>query len=107
MNTEQSRDLARRAAVHAALADPTRLLITDALDGCDVSPSELATLLGMPSNLLAHPRNVLEQPGLISRHRSEGDRRRNYLRLMPAPLDSLTRPTAQAARRGAVVWCAN
>ena len=33
MNTEQSSDLARRAAVHAALADPARLLITDALDG--------------------------------------------------------------------------
>jgi protein-tyrosine-phosphatase/DNA-binding HxlR family transcriptional regulator len=107
MNTEQSSDLARRAAVHAALADPTRLLITDALDGSDVSPSELATLIGMPSNLLAHHLNVLEQAGLISRHRSEGDRRRNYLRLMPAPLDSLTRPGAQAARRVLFVCTAN
>jgi ArsR family transcriptional regulator, arsenate/arsenite/antimonite-responsive transcriptional repressor / arsenate reductase (thioredoxin) len=107
MNTEQSHDLARRAAVHAALADPARLLITDALDGCDVSPSELATLLGMPSNLLAHHLNVLEQAGLISRHRSEGDRRRNYLRLIPAPLDSLTRPGAQTARRVLFVCTAN
>src|ERR1700735_5555229 len=98
METEQSSDLARRAAVHAALADPTRLLITDALDGCDVSPSELATLLGMPSNLLSHHLNVLEQTGLISRHRSEGDRRRNYLRLIPAPPHSPTRPGAPAAR---------
>ena len=31
MNTEQRRDLEARAAVHAALADPARLLITDAL----------------------------------------------------------------------------
>jgi ArsR family transcriptional regulator, arsenate/arsenite/antimonite-responsive transcriptional repressor / arsenate reductase (thioredoxin) len=107
MNTEQGSDLARRAAVHAALADPTRLLITDALDGGDVSPSELATLLGMPTNLLAHHLNVLEQAGLISRHRSEGDRRRNYLRLIPAPLESLTRPGAQAARRVLFVCTAN
>src|SRR6202012_2091716 len=54
----------------------------------------------MPSNLRAHHLNVLEQAGLISRHRSEGDRRRNYLRLIPAPLDSLMRPGGQAARRG-------
>jgi protein-tyrosine-phosphatase/DNA-binding HxlR family transcriptional regulator len=107
MNTEQSGDLARRAAVHAALADPARLLITDALDGGDVSPSELATLLGMPSNLLAHHLNVLEQAGLISRHRSDGDRRRNYLRLIPAPLDSLARPGAQSARRVLFVCTAN
>ena len=100
-------DLARRAAVHAALADPARLLITDALDGCDVSPSELATLLGMPSNLLAHHLNVLEQAGLINRHRSEGDRRRNYLRLIPGPLESLTRPGAQTARRVLFVCTAN
>src|ERR1700722_15473209 len=107
MNIDQSRDLARRAAVHAALADPTRLLITDALDGCDVSPSELATVLGMPSNLLAHHLNVLEQAGLISRHRSEGDRRGNSRRLVPAPLESTARPRAQAARRVLFVCTAN
>ncbi len=31
MNTEQIADLSARAAVHAALADPARLLITDTL----------------------------------------------------------------------------
>ena len=54
MNAEQSEDLARRAAVHAALADPARLLITDTLAEGDASPSELAAMLAMPSNLLAH-----------------------------------------------------
>ena len=107
MSTEQSSDLARRAAVHAALADPARLLITDALAEGDASPSELATLLGMPSNLVAHHLAVLEQAGLVSRRRSEGDRRRTYLRLVPGAFDSLARPGAQAARRVLFVCTAN
>jgi len=107
MNTEQSSDLARRAAVHAALADPARLLITDALSEGDASPSELATLLGMPSNLVAHHLAVLEQADLVSRRRSEGDRRRTYLRLVPGAFDSLARPGAQAARRVLFVCTAN
>ena len=44
--------MARRAArprVHAALADPARLRIVDALAVGDASPSELAAMLGMPS----------------------------------------------------------
>ena len=36
-----------------------------------------------------------------------GHRRRTYLRLVPAPLDSLTRPGAQAARRVLFVCTAN
>ena len=107
MNTEQSRDLAARAAVHAALADPARLLITDALAEGDASPSELAALLGMPSNLLAHHLAVLEQAGLVSRRRSEGDRRRTYLRLVPGSLDLLVRPPARTARRVLFVCTAN
>jgi ArsR family transcriptional regulator, arsenate/arsenite/antimonite-responsive transcriptional repressor / arsenate reductase (thioredoxin) len=107
MNTEQNCDLASRAAVHAALSDPARLLITDTLDAGDASPSELAALLGMPSNLLAHHLNVLEEAGLISRHRSEGDRRRSYLRLIPGALDSLTQPTAQTPQRVLFVCTAN
>src|ERR1035441_8925629 len=59
MNTEQMADVAARAAVHAALADPARLMITDTLAVGDVSPSELAALSGMPSNLLAHHLHVL------------------------------------------------
>jgi protein-tyrosine-phosphatase len=107
MNTEQRRHLANRAAVHAALADPARLLITDALGTGDASPSELAALLEMPSNLLAHHLGVLEQAGLVSRRRSEGDRRRTYLRLVPGALDPLARPTAQTARRVLFVCTAN
>ena len=107
MNAEQSSDLARRAAVHAALSDPARLQITDTLLAGDASPSELAALLGLPSNLLAHHLHVLEQAGVITRRRSEGDRRRTYLQLIPGPLDALAVPPAQAARRVLFVCTAN
>jgi ArsR family transcriptional regulator, arsenate/arsenite/antimonite-responsive transcriptional repressor / arsenate reductase (thioredoxin) len=107
MNAEQTSGLARRAAVHAALADPARLQITDTLLAGDASPSELAAMLGMPSNLLAHHLHVLEQAGVITRRRSEGDRRRTYLQLNPGPLDLMTNPPARTARRVLFVCTAN
>jgi DNA-binding MarR family transcriptional regulator len=36
----------------------------------------LQRLLATPSNLLAHHVRVLQQAGVVSRHRSEADRRR-------------------------------
>jgi ArsR family transcriptional regulator, arsenate/arsenite/antimonite-responsive transcriptional repressor / arsenate reductase (thioredoxin) len=107
MSAERTFDLARRAAVHAALADPARLQITDTLLAGDASPSELATLLAMPSNLLAHHLRVLEQAGVITRRRSEGDRRRTYLRLVPGTLDTLAAPAPRAAQRVLFVCTAN
>jgi protein-tyrosine-phosphatase/DNA-binding HxlR family transcriptional regulator len=104
---EQSYELERRAAVHAALADPARLAITDALADGDVSPSEIAALLAMPSNLLAHHLRVLEQAGVVARRRSEGDRRRVYLRLVPGALDSLVDLPGRTARRVLFVCTAN
>ena len=92
MDAERT-EVARRAAVHAALGDPGRLAIVDALVLGEASPSELQRLLDMPSNLLAHHVRVLERAGVVSRHRSEGDRRRSYLRLTPGSLEAL-RPTA-------------
>ena len=89
--------LARRAALHAALADPGRLAIVDALSWGEASPSELAARLGMTSNLLAHHLNVLAQVGLVTRHRSEGDRRRSYVALVRVTLDTLTRAGAPHA----------
>jgi protein-tyrosine-phosphatase len=107
MNVEQTADLARRVAIHAALADPARLQVTDTLLAGDVSPSELATLLAMPSNLLAHHLHVLERAGVITRRRSEGDRRRTYLQLVPGALDGLPAPPAPAAPRVLFVCTAN
>jgi ArsR family transcriptional regulator, arsenate/arsenite/antimonite-responsive transcriptional repressor / arsenate reductase (thioredoxin) len=107
MPLERTSDLARRASVHAALADPARLLITDTLLAGDTSPSELAALLAMPSNLMAHHLRVLEQAGVITRRRSEGDRRRTYLRLVPGVLDPLAAPAAREVRRVLFVCTAN
>src|ERR1700745_742576 len=107
MSAERNSDLVRRAAVHAALADPARLAITDTLMAGDASPSELAGMLAMPSNLLAHHLRVLEQAGVITRRRSEGDRRRTYLRLIPGALDPLIAPPGRTARRGMFVCTAN
>jgi ArsR family transcriptional regulator, arsenate/arsenite/antimonite-responsive transcriptional repressor / arsenate reductase (thioredoxin) len=107
MFPELTSSLARRAVVHAALADPARLQITDTLLAGDASPSELAAMLAMPSNLLAHHLHVLEQAGIITRRRSEGDRRRIYLQLIPGALDALAVPPARAALRVLFVCTAN
>jgi len=107
MILEQTSDLTRRVALHAALADPARLRITDTLQAGDASPSELAAMLAMPSNLLAHHLDVLQQAGIITRRRSEGDRRRAYLQLVPGILDMLPPPTARAAPRVLFVCTAN
>jgi Helix-turn-helix domain len=53
----------RTSAMHAALADPARPRITDMLAGGDASPSELAAMVTMPSNLLAHHLRVLQEAG--------------------------------------------
>lgn len=73
--------LSERVALHAALADETRLRIVDRLHLGDLSPGELAAGLNVPSNLLAHHLNVLADAGVVRRTRSEGDRRRSYVGL--------------------------
>jgi len=88
-----------RARIHAALGDPARLAIVDALTLGDASPSEIGHELGMPTNLVAHHVKVLQDAGLIVRTRSEGDRRRTYLRLQPDVLASLTPPPLESAER--------
>lgn len=93
MDTERStsglQDLDRRVDVLTALADPARLRVVDALVLGDASPGELAERLGLRSNLLAHHLGVLERQGLVTRHRSQADRRRSYLRLVPGSLADL------------------
>lgn len=80
------RALVHRAAVHAALGDPTRLAIVDELGASDRSPVELRRLTGLESNLLAHHLDVLAGVGLVTRWRSSGDRRRRYVHLESATL---------------------
>lgn len=81
--------IAARAARHAALGDPTRLRIVDELVVSDRAPSELARLVGLPSNLLAHHLDVLESTGLVARCASSGDGRRRYVQLCHDQLDDL------------------
>lgn len=97
MNADPS--LLSRARVHAALGDPARLAIVDALTLGDSSPGEIGADLDMPTNLVAHHVKVLQEAGLVARSRSEGDRRRTYLRLDPAVLTSLTPPPLHAGDR--------
>ena len=86
-----SEELERRAAIHAALGEPARLAIVDDLAVSDRSPKELGERHGLPTNLLAHHLDVLEAAGLIVRFGSAGDRRRKYVRLVPAPLTWLAK----------------
>jgi protein-tyrosine-phosphatase len=94
-------DLEQRAAVHAALGEPLRLAIVDELSVSDRSPSELASRLGVPGNLLAHHLDVLEGVGLVRRRRSAADGRRRYVRLLRGPLEAAP---ARAAPPGRVLF---
>lgn len=68
-----------RAGAYAALGDPSRLAIIDLLAHADLAPGELGARLHLPTNLMAHHLQILEQAGLIVRRRSEGDGRRSYV----------------------------
>jgi ArsR family transcriptional regulator, arsenate/arsenite/antimonite-responsive transcriptional repressor / arsenate reductase (thioredoxin) len=91
-----------RARVHAALGDPGRLAIVDALVLGDASPGEIATRLGMTTNLVAHHLNVLADADVVERSRSEADRRRTYVRLRAQTLATLATPGL--GRPGRVVF---
>ena len=99
MNADPVDDFRARVAKHAALADPARLRIVDLLTLGDLSPTELRAELGMPSNLLSHHLRTLEGAGLATRHRSEADKRRSYIRLAPGALEGLAPGREHGARR--------
>lgn len=106
MNLEPDQSVARRAAVYTALGDPARLRIVDILTTRDAAPSELAEALGMASNLLAHHLKVLREVGLVSSHRSQGDGRRQYLRLREPALVAAS-PQVSSPKRVVFVCTAN
>ena len=114
MNTEQMDSaqsepdrLERRVALHAALADTTRIRMVDLLSWGDAASSELAAALAVPSNLLAHHLKTLENVGLITRQRSEGDRRRTYWRLLPNAFEDMSVSPLARPRRLVFVCTAN
>ncbi len=93
-HSEVADSVAQRAVVHAALGEAVRLAIVEDLAVSDRSPKELAVRFSVPTNLLAHHLDVLEDAGLIERFVSAGDRRRRYVRLVRAPLARLGVTTA-------------
>jgi protein-tyrosine-phosphatase/DNA-binding HxlR family transcriptional regulator len=97
----------QRAKVHAALGEPSRLAIVDALAVSDRAPQELQQRFDVPSNLLAHHLDVLEEAGLIERSRSSGDGRRRYVHLRPGALDHLVSHGAVVAQRALFVCTGN
>jgi len=107
MSTDHNDELMARAAKHAALADPTRLAIVDLLDLGDLTSTEVGRILGVPSNLLAHHLSVLEGEGMLSRSRSEADRRRNYLHLLRPTVDGIYVSHTRAVTRVIFVCTAN
>ena len=97
----------QRARIHAALGDPARLAIVDTLVAGDAAPGELGAALDLPTNLVAHHLKVLEDAGLVVRTRSEGDRRRTYVRLEPDALAAIATPAMIAAERVVFVCTQN
>lgn len=104
MSTEWMTGIGERAALHAALGEPGRLAVVELLQWGDRTPTELADLLAMRSNLVAHHVNVLVEHGIVTRSPSQGDRRRTYVRLVPGALDCLTPPSASRVGAGRVLF---
>lgn len=75
--------LNERAAVFAALGDPTRLTIAEELSRSDRTPGELIELTAVSSALLAHHLEVLEAARIIERTPSHADGRKRFVRLLP------------------------
>ena len=107
MNLEVIKSVELRAAKHAALSEPARLRIVDLLTFGDLSPTEIRVALGMPANLVTHHLNMLEAVGMVTRSRSEADRRRSYVRLSPGTLDGLVPGLTETVSRVVFVCTAN
>ncbi len=102
--SERSR---QRARIYAALGDLHRLEIVDELTVSDRAPSELGSLLGIDSNLLAHHLGVLEALNVVRRVSSQGDRRRRYVQLVPATIASVAVGMVRPAGRVVFVCTEN
>lgn len=76
--------LQRRAEYFAALGDPVRLAIVDELVVSDRTPGELMAMTGLSSPLLTHHLDILDAAGVVVRTVSHHDRRKRFVRLVPA-----------------------
>jgi len=94
----------QRAQIHRALGDEVRLRIVEQLLLADQTPFELGQTLEIPSNLLAHHIGVLEDSGVLVRHRGEGDRRKRYIALRHESLSDLV-PAVPIKARSVLFVC--
>ncbi len=91
--------------VLAALAEPNRLAIVDALALDDLSPKELTSRTGQQPSLLAHHLAWLEKADVVRRRRSDGDARRSYFTLAwDNPIVAATAAQALAPTGARVVF---
>lgn len=74
------------------------MAVVESLWSSDRTPSELRELTGLDWNLLSFHLNVLEHAGIISRRRSDGDRRRRYATLRSDNVVALSPPPATPDR---------
>jgi ArsR family transcriptional regulator, arsenate/arsenite/antimonite-responsive transcriptional repressor / arsenate reductase (thioredoxin) len=95
-------DTYARVRMHRALADRHRLTIVDALRVGDRTPQELSEVAEIPTNLLAHHLQVLEEAEMIERRVSTGDKRRRYVALRPDRL--VETPPESAVISGGVLF---
>lgn len=99
MQTELVSSLEGRASLLRALGEPVRLQIVDLLSISDRTPSALRDITALEWNLLEFHLGALQAAGIVERRRSEGDRRRRYLRLSPDIVNSLPPiPRGEAVR---------
>ena len=107
MGGEEIGSRRRRAELHRALGDQRRLAIVDALRLSDRTPSDLAVVTGLASNLLAFHLGALEEVGVIERSTSQGDARRRYVRMTADPVVELGGGSAVTAERVLFVCTGN
>ena len=84
--SERSESKGAIGAVFAALSDPTRRRIVEALDDGESTVGDLATRLGVGTPAMSKHLTVLENAGLVSRRR---DAQRRLCRLEPAGFHDL------------------
>ena len=80
-----------RARIFSALGDPRRLEIVDELSMSDRTPNELIQKFEIPSALLAHHLDVLEDAGLIRRIASSADKRKRFVQIVRNNLPNIPR----------------
>ena len=105
-----------RAQMFAALGDRLRLDIVDELTLSDRTPGELIQKFEIPSALLAHHLDVLENAQIVERIESSADRRKRFVRLAernlpillsskyPGNIQFICRHNSARSQLAAAIW---